>query len=687
MKNISYDLRDQGIVHVYLDAENTSANVINASWVEELNEILTEIRGLKQEVNGLIFFSRKEKIFVAGADIQEIKKISDPQQAFEVARRGQILMQNIEDLPFPTVAAINGTCVGGGLELALACTYLIGSEQAQVALPEVKLGLIPGWGGTQRLPRRTGLIKAIELISTGKMLDARRAEKYGILDGVTRDSDLERLAMGFIQKTYRKRAQKTTLSNVIENNGFLRARLIIPKARRSILAQTKGRYPAPLAALHVLEKTYGRSHPHNYEIEAQKLAETLTSETCKNLVALFLSMEGARKKVFDKNASEIKTVGVLGAGIMGGGIAHAFIKKDIPTFVKDLSSEAVAKAFHIVCRLIDKEAQKKKWHPSMVEQKRLLFSPVQATGDFKNKDLIVEAVLEDINVKKSVFQDLEKKITKKTLIASNTSALSITEMGSALKYPERFLGLHFFNPVPKMPLVEIVVGEKTSEATIATAYKAMVEIGKTPILVKDRPGFLVNRILVLYLLEALRMLEEGGQIDRIDHTIKKFGFPMGPFELIDEVGIDVASKVGYFLCDAFDYFPEAPQALARFVDNKLLGKKSGRGFYLHDSKKRPPNQTFLEKSIPQYGRNNFSPDEIELRLTYLFLNECQRCLDEKVVETEAEVDLAMILGTGFPPFRGGPMRLKHKIGGKKLRETLESLQGKYGPHFAPAKGV
>ncbi|HMQ11648.1 MAG TPA: 3-hydroxyacyl-CoA dehydrogenase NAD-binding domain-containing protein [Oligoflexia bacterium] len=684
-KDIDLSINKANIALIGLDTQDKSVNIITDDFVKQFNAILDQVEQQKS-LKGLVVYSKKPGQFIAGADLTQILAISDTQVAFEKSRQGQMLMQRIEDLSIPSVAAIDGTCLGGGLELAMACSYRIASDtsKTQMALPEVQIGILPGWGGTQRLPKLIGLTSALDVILTGKRIDAKKAYRMQLVDDVLPQTQLLDFAQRLILegKHILPKKKKPSLTEkvmlVLQNNAAFRQKVIYPKAKSSILKNTQGFYPAPLTALEVIEKTYQKRSSIPYDIEAQGLAKLLSSDVCKYLVQLFLDIEAKKKVEFTSKASTIKEVAVLGAGVMGGGLAQLFAHKNYHVRLKDIQSHALSKAMSIANKLFSQLQKRKKISEQEKIQKLLNISPSLEYAGLAKADFVLEAVVENMEIKKSVFDDVVKVAHNDAIIASNTSALSINEMSKSVKKSGQFIGMHFFNPVHKMPLVEIIPASKTTQKTLATTYKLALSLGKTPVIVQDSPGFLVNRILGIYLNEALQMAHEGINIAVIDKAIEKFGMPMGPFELLDEVGIDVGYKVGTFLKSQFDYFPAAAKEIEKMIDKNLLGKKSGQGFYLHKQKKQ------LNKNIP-FAQNlsKLSSQVIQQRLIFVMLNEAARCLEAKIVETARDIDIAMILGTGFPPFRGGLCAYAKSIGLETLNKELKIMSLKHGPQFEP----
>jgi len=689
-KHISFDI-DRNIAIVSLDVQDKGANVLTAELIEEIAAAVRYAHSAK-ELQGLIFISAKPKQFIAGASIDEILEIKDPTVGEEKARIGQDLMSAIEKLEIPTVAVIEGPCLGGGLEFALACTYRIASEQPEVnfALPEVKLGIIPGFGGTQRLPEVVGLIHSLDLISSGRTVNAKYALKIGLIDDIGPKDLLLDIAKKWITKGVRKRKARSLgkVQSFMENFPLTR-KLIFKSAKKKIYKATQGQYPAPVRALEVIEKTFRTNDPYRYDLEAQKIGSLIASPISKSLIQIFFAMEKVRKTKHSLPPRPITKVAVMGAGVMGSGIAHLLASKEKWIRLRDVTNEALLNGYTQIHNLFEKEQKRKKEKPRWTEYRMNHISTTKDFTGFAGSQMVIEAIVEKLDVKKQVLHQCSQNLSHDAIIATNTSALSITEIATAIPNPDRVVGLHFFNPVNKMPLVEIIQGEMTSVQTISTAMHLAITLGKTPIVVADRPGFLVNRILGAYLSEAIRLAEEGYSILDIEYLAKDFGLPMGPFELMDEVGIDVAQHVGKYLADSYSYFPRPSLLLQSLVNAQRLGKKNGKGFYIHSKNGKKLDKKFAVKSLGfSVQENTINAEFIRLitdRLILSMVNESYRCLQEGVVQSEADVNLGMVLGTGFPPFRGGPIAFARSRGIPNIVARLQELAQDYGAHFSPCE--
>jgi len=685
-----YEINKDGIAVLTFDLRGEKLNKLTTPVMEELDIVLDELAS-RNEVKALVLQSGKDGNFIVGADIAEIWKISSPEAGERLARRGQAVMNKLEALPFPTVAAMHGPCMGGGLELALACTYrIISNDQKTVlALPEVKLGVIPGLGGTQRLPRLVGLTNALDMILTGKSVYARRARQIGLADEVTFKETLLSRALVMAKNAIGKprptnvRGKRPLVIKLIEGSVITRP-IVYALAEKKVLKDTHGNYPAPRAALDSVR--FGLSHGRDagYLREAQYLGRLAQTEVSKNLISVFYLNEMLKK---DAHPSPLKIAhaGVLGAGVMGGGIAQLLAEKGIQVRVKDINTKAIATGLR-ESRDIFQRREKKGILTAI--QARDGFDRITGTTEYtgyERADFVLEAVVENMDVKKTVLRDFERSVGRPAIFASNTSSLSITEMATASIHPDRVVGMHFFNPVEKMPLVEIIRGKKTSEETVSAVATLARRLGKLPVIVNDGPGFLVNRILVPYLNEAGMMLAHGSSIEKIDQALLQFGMPMGAFILLDEIGIDIAHKVaGIFYERLGDRFKPSP-LLAVLYKEKYFGMKNGKGFYEYDGKKRIRPNTALY-SLVRTGagsRESLATEEIVERAVLLMIKEAALCLEEKIIERPDHLDAALIFGIGFPPFRGGLLRYADNLGLKTVVDKLDAYARKYGERFSP----
>lgn len=691
MSSFHLDIRTDGIAVLTFDLPGEKVNKLTTAVMNEFDRLLDEIAA-NHTIKALVIRSGKPGIFIAGADIAEIRDITDANKGEALSRKGQSVLSKLELLPFPTVAAIHGPCLGGGMEFTLACSYRVVSNDPRTALglPEVKIGIIPGFGGTQRLPRLVGLANSLEMILPGKSVHAKKAKRFGLADEVTYRETLLDVAIQLANQAIGKprptgiRSKRPFLIKLLESNPLTRA-IVYRTARKSVLKETRGNYPAPLAALEAVR--YGFSHglSAGYEHEARTLGNLAVSEVSKNLINVFYLNEALKKDV-SPSPFTVTRAGVIGAGVMGGGIAQLFSEKGITVRMKDVTPKAVAMGFRTADGIFRKRSKKGILDPLQARDGMDRITGATDASGLHAADLAVEAVVENMEVKKTVLRDFEQVAKDSAIFASNTSSLSITDMASAAKRPERVVGMHFFNPVEKMPLVEVVRGQRTSPETVAAIATLSRRIGKLPVVVNDGPGFLVNRILMPYLGEALTMLEEGSGIDEIDHALLRFGMPMGAFILLDEIGIDIAHKVSGILHQGLGARIKQSPLLEDLYKEGYLGKKNGKGFYLYSGGKRGthnPQVAGMAGKRQGAARRPVPEQEIVERATFLMIKEAALCLEDKIIDRVDHLDAALIFGIGFPPFRGGLMRYAEKLGAKYIVERLEVYTAKYGERFAP----
>ncbi len=684
-----------GIAQVVFDLPGEKINKFSALVMTELGNLLEKLHA-RSDLKAVVFTSGKSNMFIAGADIKELQAITNRADAKAKAETGQQLFQRVADLSVPTIAVIDGPCLGGGMEFALACTYRIvaDEEKTKLGLPEVTLGIIPGWGGTQRLPRLIGIAPALELILSGAPVNARKAFKIGLVDACVPRSFLSAEVSRFVARILSsdgaaavraKRPHGGIMRWALEGNPAGRIALF-RSAHKTLMAKTRGMMPAPLAALAVVRDTCRMSMARGLEEEAHRFSELAFTPQSKHLIDCFFASEALRKEG-GTGGIQITSTAVLGAGVMGGGIAWAFANKNLPVRLKDLNWDAITKGLHTANDYNRQLTKRKKMTPGNAN---LLLHRMSGTVDyrgFQGVDLVVEAVVEDLNIKRKVLAEAEHHLRDDTILVSNTSSLSITDMAMALKHPERFAGMHFFNPVNRMPLVEVIPGPATSPQTIAAVAELVRRIGKTAVVVKDCPGFLVNRILLPYMNEAARCLEDGASIELIDRTIFDFGMPMGPFTLSDEVGLDVGYKVAKILAHGYGERMEVADTLrVVYEELHLLGTKGGKGFFLHDAKgvKTEANGELMSALRSRHPVTRVvDADEIRDRCLLIMVNEAARCLEEKIVDKAASLDLAMVMGTGFPPQRGGLLHYANQLGTRTVADRLNALSDRCGKRFVP----
>ncbi len=690
---ISRSNLEDTIAILTLDMPEKGANILSSHVLEELESHLNAIEK-EDKLQGLILCSGKPGTFIAGADLREFVASLDVdrQQIVSLCRRGRLLFSRLRELPCVTIAAIDGICLGGGAELAIACDRRLvsNSPATQFGFPEVKLGLFPGWGGTVWTPRIVGLYNAVEMITSGESISSHQAVEMGLatasvpaeqlLEAATRMVRQESQSGDFLED--RKRSSEPIVISETEM-GFLGV-----TAAGFIEQKTKGHYPAPLAALEVLLGGASLEPEAAGEIESEEMANLFGSPVNRSLLNVFFLTDRNKKQTGSIGKStELRTAGVIGAGVMGQGIAAANIKRKIPTQLTDTSEEALKQGMQ---KVLEEASYNRELKGPDVEQALRLAPLLDAVPDAKDMaecDLVIEAAVEKVEIKKLIFGHLEDAVDSATVLATNTSTIPIDTIATTLKNPERFLGIHFFNPVRKMPLVEIIRGSKTSDEAIAMAFHYAKKIKKTPILVRSGPGFLVNRLLLPYMSEAVELLAEGVQPRRIDRVATQFGMPMGPIRLYDVVGLDVAAHAGKTMIEAFpDRVLDAPLLVA-MVDAGRLGEKSGRGFYSYENKKRRAEEDAeLGPLIAQHKRedSDLTDEEIQDRILFPMLLEATRVLDEQIVENARDVDLGLIMGIGFPPFRGGLLFWADSVGNAAILDRLEKYQ-QLGDRYQPTE--
>jgi 3-hydroxyacyl-CoA dehydrogenase/1,4-dihydroxy-2-naphthoyl-CoA synthase len=691
---------DPDIALLTFDDPNKGANVLSSTVLAELERHLDQLEK-RTDLRGIIIRSGKPGSFIAGADLREFAASFDvpKQQIVEMCHRGQRLFARLSKTNAVTIAAIDGICVGGGAELAIWCDRRIMTveDKTQFGFPEVKLGLFPGWGGTARASRIVGLGNAVELITSGEPIDARTAAVMGLasdtvsagegsladrlLDAARRMVRAEEKSSSFLAD------RKKWSAPIVESEtelGFLGA-----TASGYIQAQTGGHYPAPLAALEVMLGAAGLSLEDACNQEAQGMADLFGSPVNRALInVFFLTDHNKKDQGVDRPgiaAHKVGSVGVVGAGIMGAGIVAANLRRQIPVAVTDAAEAALADGVRHVLEEVSFNKQIK--GPDV--QRAIRFAPLlnatMSDAELARADLVIEAVVENLDAKKTLYARLEPLLGNDAVLASNTSTIQITKLAQGLKRPDRFVGIHFFNPVRRMPLVEVIRGRDTSDETVATAVAYAKAIGKSPIVVHDGPGFLVNRLLFPYLNESLELLGEGASIKAIERAATDFGMPMGPLALYDMVGLDTSVYAGRVMWEAFPDRTGASPILPAMVKAGRLGQKSGKGFFIYrDKKGRPENDPSLVDWLATYrrGERKFSPEEISARLFLPMVLEATRILEAKLVRDVRDVDLGVIFGLGFPAFRGGLLYWADAVGAAKIVEQLKPFEA-LGPRLAP----
>lgn len=702
------ELTPEGVAVIIIDSVGDSVNTLKADFALRLSEVLDRLDATPS-VSAAVFTSAKKDSFLAGADIQMLERLGSAEAAMRLSRAGQAVLDRLERGRWPTVAAIHGACLGGGLELALACRERIASNdpKTKLGLPEVQLGLLPGLGGTQRLPRLIGVQPALDLMLTGRHVDARKARRLGIVDEIVPQSILLDVA---IERALRLAAEPTKRTTLDALKGFfdkeeltelalaenpLGRRVLFDQAKKRLGEKTHGKYPAPERILQVVKLGLERGARAGMDAEAVAFGELCASRESAHLVQIFLATQELKKDRGTADATaqarETKRVGVLGAGLMGAGIAHlAASSAELPVRLKDKDDVALARGLSYVRDLLDESVGRRRITP--VEAARVL-SRVTVTHDYTGfgaVDLVIEAVYEDLELKRRMLAEVEAEAPQ-AIFASNTSSLPIQSIAARAQHPERVIGMHYFSPVHRMPLLEVIVTDQTAAWVTATVVAFGKKQGKTVIVVHDGPGFYTSRILAPYLNESLYLLNEGVAIETIDRALVEYGFPVGPIALVDEIGIDVAAKVGGTLLEAFGARLRPPDLTRKLIDDARLGRKNGRGFYRYDddasnSGKRPVDPS-VYNTLGLNPSRNMDASEIVERCLLSMVNEAARCLDEGILRNARDGDVGAIFGLGFPAYLGGPLRHADSVGPSQLVGRLQRLVARHGERFEPAPGL
>lgn len=685
---------DEGVLIVTIDRPGEAVNTLGPELIAEFESVFQRVND-DPLIIGLVLTSGKPDGFIAGADIEQFTKLRTAADAERLSRAGQQLLGRLASLRVPVVAAIHGACLGGGLETALACRYRVCTDHPRTtfSVPEVQLGLIPGMGGTQRLPARVGLQAALDMILTGRSVRARRALQMGLVDeavhpAILLDVALDRartLADG--RRQPRRRGVGGATSLLLEHNPLGRG-IVFKKARQSVLEKTHGHYPAPLAALEAVQAGYAHGMEHGLREESRLFGEVAMTSVSRQLVFLFFASNSLKKDpgvpAPAPKPVEVERLGILGSGFMGAGIASVAVQQGTLVRLKDTDTTRIGKGLAAVRSVLQERVARR--HVSRREADDWM-SLVGGTTDysgFESADLVIEAVFEDLALKHRVLEEVEPVIDPSAVYASNTSTIPITRIAEVARRPERVLGMHFFSPVHRMPLLEVITTRRTSREATVTAVAYGKRLGKTVIVVNDGPGFYTTRTLSAYMNEAGRLLDDGASIDAIDRALVDWGFPVGPIALLDEVGIDVGGKVGLVLAESFGDRIAPSEALRRVVASGRTGRKGASGFYRYDHSGKKGGVDDSVYEIIGARRRDFDAAEITERCVLAMVNEAVRCLEERVLRSARDGDVGAVFGIGFPPFRGGPFRYVDSIGAAQIVERLEDLDLRFHPGFQPA---
>jgi len=684
---------EQNIAIITIDVQGEKMNTLRAEFGAQMSDVLDELQ-TDTSLKGIVFISGKADNFIAGADISMLAACQSKADVVAISTMGQQMFDRINAIKVPVVAAINGPCLGGGLEFALACHARVCSDSTKTVLgvPEVQLGLLPGSAGTQRLPTLVGIAKSLDLMLTGKQLRAKQALKIGLVDDMVPNAILLESAIALVNKGIPKRRKVTLdfVGKLLETNPLGR-KVLFSQASKTVLKQTKGHYPAPLKIIDCVRVGIEDGYKKGLAVEAAHFADLVMSKESAALRRLFFATTEMKKEHGTDQATpnKVNHAVILGGGLMGGGIANVTaVKANIPTRIKDISHQGISQAYKYSFDLLNKKVKRRFISHAQMQSS---LNNITGTTDYngmRNADIVVEAVFEDLALKHQMVADIEQHCNEQTIFASNTSSLPIAQIAAKAKRPENVIGLHYFSPVDKMPLVEVIAHDKTSAQTIATTVAFAKRQGKTPIVVKDGAGFYVNRILALYMNEAANQLLEGQSIESIDKALVNFGFPVGPITLLDEVGIDVGAKISPILTSELGSRFEAPNAFEALLNDDRKGKKNQRGFYLYGAKSAKAKQ--VDQSV--YGvlgvtvkDTGISEQVIAERCLMQMLNEAARCLEEGIVASARDGDIGAIFGIGFPPFTAGPFSYMDELGIANVVSALAGYQAQHGDRFAPCQ--
>ncbi len=695
--------RDDGVAVVLMDVPGATMNTLNARFADEFDALFGELSAA-DDVRAIVFASGKADSFIAGADISMLEAAKTAADATEISHRGQGALNRIEALDKPVVAAIHGPCLGGGLEVALACHARVASDhrRTKLGLPEVQLGLLPGAGGTQRLPRLIGVQKALDLMLTGKQIDSKRAKRMGLVDEVVPNAILLDVAIETAQKLAGAEAaddqgghmhlpDADELQELALTKNPLGRKVLFDQAEKQLRAKTRGNYPAPEKILEAVRTGLADGFDAGLEAERRLFGELTVSPEAAALMSIFFATTALKKDsgVDDESVSArpVTKVGMLGAGLMGGGIAYvtSSIAK-VPVRIKDRDDAGVLRGLRYVREIVDKRLERRRITKLDADRLMTMISGTTSYDGLGDAEIIIEAVFEDIELKHRVLQDTEAATGKETIFASNTSSLPITRIAEGSAHPETVIGMHYFSPVHKMPLLEIITTEATADWVTATCVALGKAQGKTVIVVRDGVGFYTTRILAPFMNEAAHILSEGAAVDRIDDALMDFGYPVGPIKLTDEVGIDVGAKVGKILLAEFGERMQAPAGMDKLVQDDRKGRKNGRGFYQYgdDTKGGRVVDESVYTLLGVKPTNKVPSAEIAERCTLQMVNEAIHCLGEGILRSPRDGDIGAIFGLGFPPFRGGPFRYVDTVGAQQVLERVEHYRDRYGARFEPA---
>lgn len=682
--------KKENVAVITLNQPGEKVNTLNEAMMDQFASFLDDLES-DVSLKGAVLISGKENNFIAGADIEMFKARESATEIEQLSLDGHKILNRVESSSKPIVAAIHGSCMGGGLELSLACHYRIASGHSKtiMALPEVKLGILPGTGGTQRLPRLIGIQKSLNYMLTGKNIYGRQAYKMGLVDELVHKDALEEAAIKAVHSVslgkFERTDKRTSMEKMIEGNGLGR-KIVFSQALKQTLAQTKGNYPAPEKILDAVEYGYKHGKEKGLLNEAKLFGELGATQESRALVNLFFAMNNAKKNPQKDLVKPVNKIGVLGAGLMGSGIADVSINKGkYSVLLKDRDLESAAKGEQGIWEDLNKKSEKRIITKFERDEIASRVTGVDSYAGFDGLNLVIEAVFEDLNLKHKIIKEVEEVTSDDTIFASNTSSLPISEIAKASSHPENVIGMHYFSPVQKMPLLEIITTEQTADWVTATAYEVGVKQGKTVIVVNDGPGFYTTRILAPFMNEALLLLEEGASIEFLDKAMKQFGYPVGPMALLDEVGFDVGAHVGETMKPMFDKRgARSSEKAQELVDEGYLGRKNKKGMYSYSDGKKKEVNTGIYKYFGGTNRTKPDMETAQFRMALTMINEAAYCLEEGILKSATDGDLGAILGLGFPPFLGGPFRYIDRLGADVIVKKLNGFADEFGPRFKPA---
>ncbi len=689
------DMDDSGVATVWIDDPSAEVNTISRETLDGFSEVLGSLEQMS-DLLGVVFISAKEASFIVGADLRMLQQFDTPAEIRGLSRRAHRLHWRVQSLDVPTVAAIEGPCLGGGLEMALSCDYRLASthDATKLALPEVNLGLIPGGGGTQYLPRLIGLQQALSLMLTGKNTYPRKARKIGLVDALIHSPGLHEAGRRAVRQIANgtvsiNRSQPSVAKRLLESNPVSR-RIVYRQARRRTRSRTNGHYPAPPRLIDAVKTGLEQGLDRGLDAEMRHFGELAFTDESKALVQLFFGRQAGKDNPVSQHAAPFRTVGILGAGQMGGGITEVTAANDLDVVLKDQTLKQAAAGKRQVWADMNRKMEKGIVNQFERDKVAERVVPTASYDDMSHCDVIIEAVPESLQLKRQVLSEIEDVVSDDAILATNTSSLPIQRIAEGVDDPERVIGMHYFSPVGDIPLVEIITTEQTSDETLSTAYELALAQGKTVIIVNDGPGFYTTRILALYLNEALLLLEEGADVPAVDETMRAYGFPMGPFELLDFVGIDVAGKITEVMDE---HLPldrvDISDSARKLADANLLGQKTNIGFYHYGpaengtGKERKDFNEDIYRNLGQTSRTTPPAEIVQDRLTLMMVNEAVRCLEDGILRSPSDGDIGAVFGLGFPPYLGGPFRYVDQNGPGAVARRLRDLAYQYGSRFDP----